>query len=68
MGCRWWRHMPAPDDAAALAQALRRLIESGRERETRAAGARAAAASLPTWRDSAALFAQVLNRVLDNES
>jgi glycosyltransferase involved in cell wall biosynthesis len=50
-----------PDDADALAAALRRLIASGEERAALAAGARAAAANLPTWKDSAGLFAQVLD-------
>ena len=47
-----------PDDVAALAAALRRLIESRAERARLAAGARAAAAQLPTWRGSAELFSQ----------
>ena len=49
-----------PDDALALAAALRRLIEDSNERQRLADGACAAAAALPTWQDSAALFAQVL--------
>jgi glycosyltransferase involved in cell wall biosynthesis len=50
-----------PDDAQALALVLRRLIEDGARRDRLAGGARAAAASLPTWPQSAALFAQVLD-------
>ena len=52
-----------PDDAVALAAALRRLIEDSNERQRLAGGARAAAAALPTWQDSAALFAQALEAV-----
>ena len=47
-----------PDDAEALAAALRRLIEEPAERERLAAAARAVA--LPSWREQAALFARVL--------
>jgi glycosyltransferase involved in cell wall biosynthesis len=47
-----------PDDVAALAAALRRLITSPAERERLAAAARAA--TLPSWRQQAALFARVL--------
>jgi glycosyltransferase involved in cell wall biosynthesis len=50
----------APDDAAALAQALRRLIADPGERRRLAAGARAAAAKLPTWEESARLFSHAL--------
>lgn len=49
-----------PGDATALAAALRRLLESPAERERLAAGARAAAKQLPTWRDSAELFARAI--------
>ena len=49
-----------PGDVAALAAALRRLIEDGAERQRLAAGAIAAAAKLPTWRDSAKLFAKAI--------
>jgi glycosyltransferase involved in cell wall biosynthesis len=45
-----------PDDVAALARALRRLIADSNERQKISSAARAAAAHLPTWRDSAALF------------
>ena len=49
-----------PDDVAALAAALRRLIADGDERARVAAGARAAAARLPTWADTARLVAQAI--------
>jgi glycosyltransferase involved in cell wall biosynthesis len=45
-----------PDDVAALARALRRLIADSNERQKISSAARAAAAHFPTWRDSAALF------------
>ena len=48
-----------PDDVDALAATLRRLIDDTAERERLAAGARAA--SFPTWREQAALFASVLD-------
>jgi hypothetical protein len=40
--------------------ALRRLIGDGAERRRFAAAARAAAAELPTWAQSARLFASVV--------
>jgi glycosyltransferase involved in cell wall biosynthesis len=46
-----------PDDVAALAHALSRLIADSNERRKIASAARAVAVHLPTWRDSAALFA-----------
>jgi glycosyltransferase involved in cell wall biosynthesis len=49
-----------PDDVDALAAALRRLIGDAAERERLAAAARAAAARLPTWRQSAELFAYAI--------
>jgi glycosyltransferase involved in cell wall biosynthesis len=52
--------LPA-DDVGALAATLRRLIVNPAERARLAAGARRAATTLPTWQQSAALFAQVLD-------
>jgi glycosyltransferase involved in cell wall biosynthesis len=52
-----------PEDATALAQALRRLIGDPTERRRLAARARAAAAWLPTWQDSARLFVGALATV-----
>jgi glycosyltransferase involved in cell wall biosynthesis len=49
-----------PDDAPALAAALRRLIADAGERGRLAAAARAAAGKLPTWAESAALFARAI--------
>ena len=49
-----------PGDAASLAAALRRLIEHPAERALLAAGARAAAAQLPTWRGSAEKFSRAI--------
>jgi len=48
-----------PDDVAALAGTLQRLIDDPSERAQLAAGARAA--SFPTWHESARLFAGVLD-------
>ncbi len=53
-----------PGDAAALAAALQRLIENKAERSRLAAGARAVAARLPTWRASAERFARAITRAL----
>jgi glycosyltransferase involved in cell wall biosynthesis len=50
----------APDDAAALALALRRVIQNPDERRGLATAARAAARRLPTWRDSAKIFSRAL--------
>lgn len=52
-----------PDDAATLALALRRLIENPDERRRLAASARAAAARLPAWEDSARLFSRAIEAV-----
>lgn len=49
-----------PDDVAALTAVLQRLIENPGERQALASGARAAAAGLPTWYDSAKIFARAL--------
>jgi glycosyltransferase involved in cell wall biosynthesis len=53
----------APDDAAALAAALRRLIEDPSERQRLSAAAQEAARHLPTWADAARLFAGVIEEV-----
>jgi glycosyltransferase involved in cell wall biosynthesis len=53
----------APNDATALAIALRRLIESSDERSRLAKAARAAAERLPSWQDSAKLFSRALEAV-----
>jgi glycosyltransferase involved in cell wall biosynthesis len=50
----------APDDAAALALALRRLIENPAERDRLASSAREAARQLPRWQDSAKIVARAL--------
>jgi glycosyltransferase involved in cell wall biosynthesis len=46
-----------PENVAALAQALRRLISNHAERRRLASNARAAAVQFPTWQDSVRLFA-----------
>ena len=53
----------APDDVPAFASALRRLIGSADERRRFADAARNAAAQLPTWPESAKLFARALEAV-----
>jgi glycosyltransferase involved in cell wall biosynthesis len=50
----------APDDAGALALALRQLIENPDVRRRLASGARQAAGRLPTWQDSATIFSRAL--------
>ena len=50
----------APDDAAALAHALRKLIENSDQRRQLALSARAAARQLPTWQDAAKIFSRTL--------
>ncbi len=50
----------APDDVVALARALRRMIENPDQRRQLAAAAQRAARQLPTWQDSATIFARVL--------
>jgi glycosyltransferase involved in cell wall biosynthesis len=52
-----------PNDMAAFAQALRRLIGDRAERRRLAINARVAAAQLPTWQDSARLFAGAIETV-----
>jgi glycosyltransferase involved in cell wall biosynthesis len=51
-----------PGGRVALAVALRRLIADRAERARLAAGARAAANKLPTWRGSAELFSAAIER------
>jgi glycosyltransferase involved in cell wall biosynthesis len=53
-----------PGDAAALAAALRRLIENPAQRARLAAGARGAAVRLPTWEGSAELFSRAIENSL----
>jgi glycosyltransferase involved in cell wall biosynthesis len=53
----------APDDAAALAAALRAMIADPQVRESHAAAARAAAARLPDWDMTARTFLLVLEAV-----
>jgi glycosyltransferase involved in cell wall biosynthesis len=52
----------SPNDTAALAQALRRLVSNRVERQRLAMNARAAAAHLPTWQESARLFAAAIEK------
>jgi glycosyltransferase involved in cell wall biosynthesis len=52
-----------PDDATALASALRRAIENSGERQRMAAASREAACRFPTWQDSAQIFARVLEAI-----
>ena len=53
----------APGDLATLVEALRELIEDNASRNALAAGARAAAAQLPSWADSGARFSDLLARL-----
>ncbi len=53
-----------PDDVGALAQALRRLIGDPAERKRLATNARAAGVQLPTWQDSARLFADAVETIV----
>ena len=53
-----------PGDVVALASALRRLISDKNERQRFSIAARAAAARLPTWQDSAALFANPIEAAI----
>jgi glycosyltransferase involved in cell wall biosynthesis len=52
-----------PDDVEALAQALFDLISDPVERKRLSRNARAAAIQLPTWQDSARLFAKAVDTV-----
>jgi len=54
----------APDDVPALARALRRVIGDHAERRRLAVNARTAAAQLPTWQDSARLFAGAIEAIV----
>jgi glycosyltransferase involved in cell wall biosynthesis len=54
----------SPDDAQAMADALRRVIENPAERERMSARAQEACASQPSWAESAKQFAQAIQRVL----
>lgn len=53
----------APDDTDALALALRRLLTHPQERQGLARAARVAAARLPTWQESAQVFARTIEAV-----
>jgi glycosyltransferase involved in cell wall biosynthesis len=53
----------APDSVGDLTLTLMRLIGNPAERARLTAGARAAAATLPTWDDAGRLFAQALEQV-----
>jgi glycosyltransferase involved in cell wall biosynthesis len=53
----------APDNISELTLALMRLVGHSAERARLTAGARAAAAALPTWDDAGRLFAQALDAV-----
>jgi glycosyltransferase involved in cell wall biosynthesis len=50
----------APDDPDALALALRKIIENPDERRRMGTSARAAASRLPTWQESAKIFARAI--------
>ena len=52
-----------PDDAGALARALRATIDDPGERRRLAEAARAAAGQLPTWQDSAKIFSHALEEI-----
>jgi glycosyltransferase involved in cell wall biosynthesis len=53
----------APGDIPGLAHALRRVIDDVALRRRLAGAARAAAAQLPTWRQSAEIFGRALERL-----
>ncbi|MGC4407613.1 glycosyltransferase family 1 protein [Rhizobium rosettiformans] len=51
------------DDAPAFGEALRRLLQSSQERETRSAAALQAGSLLPTWADTAAIISNTLDGI-----
>lgn len=53
-----------PNDVKALVRTLRMLIENPKERQWFADGARAAAKELPTWQDSAKIFAEAIEALV----
>jgi glycosyltransferase involved in cell wall biosynthesis len=53
----------SPEDVAALATSLRRMIADPVTRQRFAAGARAAAEALPRWEETARSVATVLEKV-----
>jgi glycosyltransferase involved in cell wall biosynthesis len=53
-----------PGDILAFAQALRRVVGDGALRRRLASGAQAAAPQLPTWRQSAEIFASALEALV----
>ena len=53
----------APDDTQALTEALRQILTSEALRRRLQAGARQAAATLPTWTDAATIVALKLEEV-----
>ena len=53
----------APGNVEALTDALRTLIDDNDLRRSLAAGAREAAARLPSWADSGAAFSDLLTRL-----
>jgi glycosyltransferase involved in cell wall biosynthesis len=52
-----------PDDSAALADALRRMIEDPGERRRLGSAAREAGSRLPTWEASATIFSRAIEAV-----
>ena len=55
-----------PDDADALSDALRRILQDARLREAKTRAARQAGLALPSWDDTAWIAAQVLDAVMDH--
>jgi hypothetical protein len=55
----------APDSVSELTLALMRVIGNPAERARLTAGARAAAATLPTWDDAGRQFSHALEQVLE---